>query len=244
MTAPQIPEMAAGRPPPTSGRRLGAEAFGTFALVFVAAGADTMAVVSDGQVGVVARALAPALMVAALIYAIADASGAHFNPVVSLAFALRSLFPVSWLVPYWAAQRAGAMAAVLVIRALFGDQVAAGISTPHVAGPTALAIETILILILVTVTLGTADRARIVGPEAAIAVAATIMLCGLIALPIEGASMNPARSLAPAIVALRFDDVWIYLLGPVFGATLAVGATGLLHGAAPDERSAQAAQGE
>jgi aquaporin Z len=241
----QIPRMAAeDRPPTTWGRRLGAEAFGTFALVFVAVGADTMAVISGGQVGVVARAVAPALMVAALIYAIADASGAHFNPVVSLAFAFRRLFPVAWLVPYWAAQVAGALAAVLVIRALLGDQGPAGVSTPHVAGPTALAIEAILTLLLVTVILGTADRARIVGPEAAIAVGATITLCGLVALPVEGASMNPARSLAPAIVSGRLSDLWVYLLGPFIGATLAVAVTGLLHGAVPDEKSTEAAQGE
>jgi aquaporin Z len=237
--------MAAADPrQPTWTRRLAAEAFGTFALVFVAVGADTMALVSGGNVGVVARAVAPALMVAALIYAIADASGAHFNPVVSLAFALKRLFPVSWLAPYWAAQVSGAIVACLVLRALFGEPVAAGVSTPHVPGSTALAIEAILTLLLVTVVLGTADRARIVGPDAALAVGATIALCGLIALPIEGASMNPARSLAPAVVAGRTEDLWVYLLGPLLGATLAVAVTGLLHGAVRDDRSAEAAQGE
>ena len=171
--------VADDRPPPSWGRRLGAEAFGTFALVFVAVGSDTMAVVSNGQIGVVARALAPALMVAALIYAISDASGAHFNPVVTLAFALKRLFPVAWLVPYWAAQVVGAILAATLVRALFGEQLAAGVSTPHVATPTALIIEALLTLLLVTVILGTADRARIVGPDAALAVGATIALCGL-----------------------------------------------------------------
>jgi aquaporin Z len=241
----EIPLMAADdRPPPTWDRRLIAEAFGTFALVFVAVGSDTMAVVSGGEVGVVARAVAPALMIAALIYAIADASGAHFNPLVSLAFTLRRLFPAAWLVPYWAAQVVGAVGAALVVRALFGDQVAAGVSTPHVAGPTALAIEAILTLLLVTVILGTADRAQIVGPEAAIAVGATIALCGLIALPVEGASMNPARSLAPAIVTGRLEDLWVYMLGPLLGAGLAVAVTVLLHGTVPDRKSAEAAQGD
>ena len=92
-------------------RRLTAETFGTFALVFVAVGADTMAAVSGGRVSDAARAVAPALMVAALIYAIGDVSGAHLNPVVSLAFAFKRLVPVTWLVPYWVAQLAGAILA-------------------------------------------------------------------------------------------------------------------------------------
>ena len=112
-------------------RRAAAETFGTFALVFVAVGGDAIAVVSGGQVSVAARAVAPALMVAALIYAIGDVSGAHLNPVVSLAFALKRLFPVRWLVPYWASQFVGAIAAALVVRWLFGDAVRAGVTTPR-----------------------------------------------------------------------------------------------------------------
>src|SRR5512138_583731 len=108
-------------------KRLTAEAFGTFALVFVAAGADTMATASGGQVSPAARAVAPALMVAALIYAIGDASGAHFNPAVSLAFALKRLLPVRWLVPYWVAQLVGAVAAAAVLSTLFGEAARAGI---------------------------------------------------------------------------------------------------------------------
>ncbi len=217
---------------------------GTFALVFVAAGADTMAEVSGGAISVAARAVAPGLMVGALIYAISDASGAHFNPVVSLAFALKRLFPVSWLAPYWAAQLTGALAAATVLQALFGVALVAGVSTPHVTPQTALALEALLSAILVTVILGTADRARIVGPNAAIAVGGTIALCGLIALPIEGASMNPARSIGPALVAGRLADLWIYVLGPVVGALLATLATTALHGAgASDERAAEAARG-
>ena len=139
-------------------RRLTAETFGTFALVFVAVGADTMAAVSGGRVSEAARAVAPALMVAALIYAIGDVSGAHLNPVVSLAFAFKRLVPVTWLVPYWVAQLAGAILACLLVRALFGDAVRAGVSTPHVPDGTAVAIEAVLTWLLVVVILGTADR--------------------------------------------------------------------------------------
>jgi aquaporin Z len=229
---------------PTWARRIVAETFGTFALVFVAVGADAMSVVSGGLISVAARAVAPGLMVGALIYAIGDASGAHLNPVVSLAFTLKRIFPVGWLVPYWASQLIGAVAAALAVGWLFGDAVRAGVSTPHVADGTAVALEAILTWLLVTVILGTADRYRVVGPDAALAVGATIALCGLIALPIDGASMNPARSFGPALVAGEFGNVWIYILGPAIGALLAVLLTRVLHGSkAADPDAAGAAQG-
>jgi aquaporin Z len=184
-------------------------------------------------------------MVAALIYAIGDVSGAHLNPAVSLAFTLKRLFPAGWLVPYWAAQLVGAVAAALVVRWLFGDAVRAGVSTPHVPAQTAVVLEAILTLLLVSVILGTADRHRIVGPDAALAVGATIALCGLIALPIDGASMNPARSFGPALVAADLGDLWIYVVGPVLGACVAVPIMWFLHGAkGSDGTATEAAQGE
>ena len=227
-------------------RRLTAEAFGTFGLVFAAAGGDVMARVSGGEVGVAAQAVAPALMVAALIYSIGDASGAHFNPAVTLAFALKRLVPAGWLPAYWAAQIAGAVAAAGLLRLLFGGAIESAISRPKlVDAPTAVVLEVVLTLLLVTVILGTADRFRVVGPNAAFAVAATIALCGLIALPIEGASMNPARSLGPALVAGRLGDVWIYLVGPTLGAAVAVILTGFLHGPTHhDDKATEAAQGD
>jgi aquaporin Z len=227
-------------------RRLFAELFGTFALTFVAAGADIAGRLSGGEVGPVARAVAPALLIAAMIYALGDVSGAHYNPVVSLGFALRRLFPVSWLIPYWLAQLTGAIVAAGILRILFGDAVAAGVSEPHlVSSGTAVAIETLLTLLLATVILGTADRSRLVGPNAALAVGATIALCGLIAIPLEGASMNPARSLGPALVSGRLGDLWIYLVGPLLGSLLAVGLTVALHGPkAGDGKAVEAAQGD
>lgn len=225
-------------------RRLGAEAFGSFALVFVAAGGDAMAVVSNGQVSPAARAVSPALMVAALIYALGDVSGAHFNPAVTLAFAAKRLFPARSVLPYWLAQMAGAVAAAAVLEVLFGSVTQAGVSTPHVPDGTAVALETILTGLLVTVVLGTADRARIVGPDAALAVGATIALCGLIALPLEGASMNPARSLGPALVTGDLGTAWIYISGPALGAVLAAVLTRLLHGPTREDPLAEeAAQG-
>jgi aquaporin Z len=226
------------------GRRLLSEAFGTFALTFVAAGADATATLTGGEVGPAARAVAPALLVMAMIYALGDVSGAHFNPAVSLAFAVRGLLPRSWLVRYWGAQLAGAVVAAIVLRALFASASDAGVSAPHVASGVALVIEAILTWLLITVILGTADRHQIVGPNAALAVGGTIALCGLIALPIEGASMNPARSFGPALVALDMANLWIYWLGPAVGALLAVGLARALHGPPPpDGEAADAARG-
>jgi aquaporin Z len=128
---------------------------------------------------------------------------------------------------------------------MFGPAVEAGVSTPHVGVETAVVLEAILTLLLVTVILGTADRARIVGPDAALAVGATIALCGLIALPLDGASMNPARSLGPALVTGRLEDLWVYIIGPFAGAALAVVLTAFLHGRTDrDPKSREAAQGE
>jgi MIP family channel proteins len=227
-------------------RRLATEFFGTSALTFVAAGADVAARLSGGEVSTGARAVAPGLLVIALVYALGDGSGAHFNPVVSLGFALKRLFPFGWLVPYWAAQLLGALVGAHGLRLLFGDTVAAGVTEPKVVEPlTAVAIEAILTAILVTVIIGTADRYRLVGPNAALAVGATIILCGLVALPLEGASMNPARSFGPAVVAGKVGDLWIYWLGPIIGAAVAVLIALVVHGAPePDGKAREAAQGK
>ena len=229
----------------TLGRRLAAEVIGTMALVFVAVGADAAAAVTGGAVGTAARAVAPAMMVAALIYAIGDVSGAHFNPVVTTAFAMKRLFPSRLVPAYWLAQLVGAVAGALVVRLLLGSAVEAGVSTPRVSLSSAVGFETVLTLLLVTVILGTADRARIVGADAALAVGATIALCGLVALPLEGASMNPARSLGPALVSGQLSDVWIYVIGPFLGAALAVAVNLVVHGSTEnDPQARQAAQGK
>jgi aquaporin Z len=227
------------------GRRVVAELVGTFALVFVAVGGDAMARLAPGEISSTALAVAPGLMVAALIYAIGDVSGAHLNPAVTLAFVMKRLFPSDRLPVYWLSQLAGAILASALVAVLFGPNVGAGVSTPHVPDGTAFVLEVVLTTLLVTVILGTADRARIVGPNAALAVGATIGLAGLIARPIEGASMNPARSLAPAMVAGRLESVWIYVAAPLVGAALAVVVNFLLHGPADRNRSAvEAAQGD
>jgi glycerol uptake facilitator-like aquaporin len=222
------------------------ELVGTLALTSVAAGVDTTARLSGGQIDVVARSLAPALLVMAFIYALGDASGAHFNPAVSFGFTLRRLFPVRWMLQYWAAQLAGALLSGVGLVLVFGAGVAeAGVDAPHVAAPTALVLETFLSWILLTVILGTADRSRLVGPNAALAVAGAITLCGLMGKVISGASMNPARSIGPAIATGKLGDLWIYVAAPFIGAVVGVLLTTLVHGPKPkDRKQVEAAAGE
>jgi aquaporin Z len=230
--------------------RLAAEILGAFALVFVAAGADAAAQVSGGEVSDAARAVAPALIVAAMIYAIGDVSGAHLNPGVTLAFTLRRLFSPALVPVYWVGQLGGAILGAAAVEALFGGAVAASVSRPHVflehgSVPSTIAIEALLTGLLVMVVLGTAERHRVVGPNAAIAVGATIACCGLIAVPIEGASMNPARSIGPALITGELKDVWPYVVGPALGSLAAALASHVLHGRSErDAASREAAQGE
>jgi len=218
--------------PLAEARRLVTECFGTFALTFVAAGAEMIAVISQGEVSAAARAIAPGLTVMALIYATGDVSGAHFNPAVSVAFAVRGAFRFMRLPGYVLSQLVGATAAAFALRALFGNVKHTGATIPKHGVGTSLVMEIILALFLVVVILGTASKKGSVGPNAAIAVGATISLCGLFAAPISGASMNPARSFGPALAGGAMSDYWIYLAGPLCGAILATALIYFLRGPA------------
>jgi MIP family channel proteins len=212
-------------------RQMIAEIVGTFCLTFVAAGGEVIAsIAGDDQVTQAARAVAPGLTVMAMIYAMSDVSGAHFNPAVTLSFALRGGFPWTRVPFYWAAEFAGAIIAALVLLATFGDTADLGTTFPHHGVGASLVMEIILTSILISVILGTATRKGTIGTQAAIAVGGTIALCGLFAAPISGASMNPARSLGPALVSGALHDSWIYLVGPLLGACIATGITWALRG--------------
>lgn len=227
-------------------RRLLAEAVGTFGLTAVAAGGDVFGRISGGEVTELARAIAPGLFVMAFIYAAGDVSGMHINPAVTLGFTLKKIFPLRWLPSYWVAQLVGAIAAGVGLVLLFGPETAsAGVNKPHVDTGPALVIETFLSWALLTVILGTADRARLVGPNAALAVGGTIIACGLIALPISGASMNPARSTGPALATFDLSYLWLYWVAPLIGAGLAVLFMSLIHQLGPiDKKEVEAAEGE
>ena len=184
--------------PPNAARCLLAEALGTFALTFVAAGAVMAASLSHGAVDRTAQAVAPGLVVMALIYAFGDVSGAHFNPIVTLAFALRGDFQWSRVPSYWAAQIIGAITAAIVLRSTLGNVAHLGASTTNVSPAHTITLEAVLTALLVTVILNSVSRHSLIGTDAALAVGATIALCGLFAAPLSGVSMNPARSLGPA----------------------------------------------
>jgi len=224
---------------PSNVRSLFAEFFGTAALTTVAAGGEVIASISAGEVSHDARAVAPGLLVMALIYAIGDVSGAHVNPAVTVAFALRRDFPWRKVPAYWIVQIAGAVGAAWLLRTLFGTVAQLGANQPRHGVGISLVMEILLSWLLITVILGTATRNRLIGPNAAIAVGGTIALCGLFAAPISGASMNPARSLGPAFVSGATGHVWIYIVGPVAGSILAVIGTWIMHGGRkPKERDA------
>jgi aquaporin Z len=229
--------------PVGTGRRLFAEVLGTFALTVVAAGGEVINAVSHGEVSAAARAVAPGLVVMAFIYTVGEVSGAHFNPAVTLAFAVRGVFPWRRVPAYWLAEFSGALLAAGLLRALFGNEAEVGSNRAEHGIGTALAMEILLTWLLVMVILGTACEKGLVGPNAALAVGATIALCGLFAAPISGASMNPARSLGPAIVARATSGQWIYLVGPAAGALVAVACTWLLHGF-PSASEEEAARGK
>jgi len=215
---------------PTIWQKLLAEALGTFLLTFVAAGSSMMMVISHGEVTDAAHSVAPGLVIMAMIYTVGNISGAHFNPVVTLAFALRKDFPWGRVVGYWAAQLLGAVLAALLLQALLGPVKHVGATLPQFGLIPGLVMEIVLTFLLVTVILATATNKGLVGHNASIAVGGTIALCGLFADPVSGASMNPARSLGPVLVSGYLNDAWIYLAGPFAGALLAVAVAWLLRG--------------
>jgi aquaporin Z len=226
-------------------RRLFAEFFGTFFLVAVAAGAGVVNAVSPGSIGRVAAVVAPGLMVMAIILFMGAVSGAHLNPAVSLGFAARGDFPWRRVPGYVAAQLAGATLACAFLWLMFGKVGMLGATEPGpgISDLQAMALELVLTLGLVSTILGTASKAQNVGPIAALAVGGYIALAGLWASPISGASMNPARSFGPDLLLGNFAHYWVFLVGPLAGALLAVGVAYILRGPGGDLPAIQAAQG-
>jgi aquaporin Z len=221
------------------------EFLGTFLLVTVAAGAGVINRYAGGNmISRTAAVVAPGALVMALIYALGPLSGLHINPAVTLAFAGRRVFRPSWVFPYLIAQLAGAIGGAMFLQFMFGH-VSAGGNYP-IAKPggdwRSLVMELVLTTILVTVILNTATGYRSIGHNAALAVGATIALLGLFASPISGASMNPFRTLGPDIVGNDFTGWWVYVVGPLIGATLAVMIIGLVRGL-PDTEEREAAEG-
>jgi aquaporin Z len=220
--------------------------FGTFFLVMVAAGGGMVNAYSGGQIPLAVRVTAPGLMVMAMILFMGAVSGAHFNPVVSVAFAMRGDFPWKRVPGYVIAQLVGSILAVLFLRAALGDVGGLGTTEPGsgVGAGLALVFEAVLTLGLLSTILGQASGAQNVGVIGAIAVGAYIALAGLWSAPISGASMNPARSLGPILVSGNWNDWWVYIAGPFIGGIVAVGVAWILRGRGGGIAERMAAQGE
>jgi aquaporin Z len=215
-------------------RRLFAETWGTFLLVVVAAGAGVVGARSGGAITLSMKVIAPGLMVMAIIYFMGAVGGAHLNPAVTLAFAARRNFPWRRVAGYIGAQFVGGIAAAAFLRAMFGTVGLLGATTPGqgVSDFKALIMEILLTTGLVSTILGTASGARNIGSNGAIAVGGYIALAGLWAAPLSGASMNPVRSFAPDLIRGDLMTTWIYVVGPVLGAIIAVAFEWILKGKA------------
>ena len=225
-------------------RRVFAETWGTFLLVLVAAGGGVVAAISGGRVTLSMMVVAPGLMVMAIIYFMGTVSGAHLNPAVTLAFAVRRNFPWNRVPGYMVAQVAGAVGAAAFLRAMFDTVGALGATLPGsgVTSGKALAMEVVLTAGLVNTILGTASGARNIGTNGAIAVGGYIALAGLWSAPVTGASMNPARSLGPDLMRGDLHTTWIYIVGPTIGALIGAAFEWILKGK-PTAAGRIAAQG-
>lgn len=216
-----------------------AEATGTFLLVFIGPGAAAANRFSGGVVTGVGVALAFAFVIVATVYALGHISGAHFNPAVTAGFWLSGRFPRSEVLPYLVAQLAGATAASGLLRALLGPAADAMATLPLLPAAASLVTEITLSFFLVLVVMAVATDARVAGPIAGLAVGLTVGADALMGGPLTGASMNPARSFGPALATGQWTGHWIYWLGPLIGAALAVVSYEYLRkGSAHDSRTA------
>jgi aquaporin Z len=237
--------MADFQDPSQEWRRLFSELYGTFFLVLVAAGGGMMGQAFPGTITRTAAVVAPGLMVMAIIMFMGKISGAHLNPAVSIAFGLRGDFPWRRVPGYVIVQLIGATLASLVlwgvidVSAKYGGNYPAG----GYSDWRALAMETLLTFGLVSVILGTASGAQNLGIIGAIGVGAYIALAGLWGSPISGASMNPARTFGPDLVSGTWTGYWLYIVGPIVGASVAVGCAYLLRGPGGGRAGSAAAQG-
>jgi MIP family channel proteins len=215
---------------PNWARALAAECIGTFALVFAGTGAVVIDAESGGGVSHVGVGLTFGLIIMVMIYAVGHVSGAHFNPAVTLAFAIGRHFPARMVLRYWAAQLSGAVLASLLLRGMFGNTAHLGTTLPTGSAGQSFTLEMVLTGALMFVITSVATDVRAVGQAAAIAIGGTVGLEALFAGPISGASMNPARSLAPALVSWNWSDQWLYVAGPFIGAMVGVGLYEFVRG--------------
>jgi aquaporin Z len=211
-------------------RKMAAEFLGTFALVFAGTGAIVIDRASGGAVTHVGVAITFGLVVLAMIYAVGEVSGAHLNPAVTLGFLAARRLDRAAVLPYVASQCAGAFAASGLLRAMFPADPVLGATIPAGSAIQSFVLEAVLTFLLMFVILSVSTGAKEKGLTAGIAIGAVIGLEAMFAGPISGASMNPARSLAPAIVTWHLGSLWVYLLAPPIGAVAAALGCRCVHG--------------
>lgn len=199
-----------------------AESIGTFALVFCGTGAIIINQESSGVVTHPGIAFTFGLIVMVMIYALGPISGAHLNPAVTIAFTIAKRFPLKQIFPYILSQAVGALLASLILRQLFENNELLGSTTPSGSDVQSFILEIILTFFLMLVIIHVATGSKEQGMFAGLAIGATVLLEAMFAGPICGASMNPIRSIAPALVSGHFEHLWIYISAPVLGAILAV----------------------
>jgi aquaporin Z len=238
--------MADFQNPKQEWRRLFSELYGTFLLVTVAAGGGMIGQAFPDTISRTAAVVAPGLMVMAIIMFMGKVSGAHLNPAVSVAFSLRGDFPWRRVPGYVVVQLIGATLAALFLREVVKVSAKYGSNYPAsgYSNWQALLMEALLTLGLVSVILGTASGAQNIGIFGAIGVGGYIALAGLWGSPISGASMNPARTFGPDLVARDFGSYWVYVVGPLLGAAIAVGFAYVLRGPGGGKAGSAAAQGD
>ncbi|HEV2262120.1 MAG TPA: aquaporin, partial [Candidatus Rubrimentiphilum sp.] len=207
---------------PALPQKLAAELIGTFFATLVPTSVDIL-YYTGSHVDFVSRWLARGFIATAMIYAFSEISGAHIDPAVSLGFAIRRTLGFGQMLLYWLVQFGGAFGASLLAWGLWGSRMVLGASHPGLKFTQLEAVlaEIVLTFLLMTVILATAEENAVVGKQSALAVGLTIATCGFFAGEISGASMNPARSIAPQIVGGAYNIIWIYALGPCIGAALA-----------------------
>jgi len=199
-----------------------AEFIGTFSMIFCGTGAMTINEVTGGGVTHVGIAITWGLIVMAMIYAFGDISGAHFNPAVSIAFAYAKKFSWKEVPKYIVAQVLGALLASVILYVLFPTSETLGATIPTVDVWRAFVLELLLAFFLMTVIINVSTGSKEIGIIAGIAIGGVVLLEALFAGPITNASMNPARSFAPAMISGNMDELWLYILAPIIGALLAV----------------------
>lgn len=211
-------------------QRLAAEFLGALLLIVAGPGAAIISAHEGGSITLEGVAACNGLTILVLIYALGHVSGAHFNPGVTLSFAVTRHFQLRDVVPYWLAQFAGTIAGAGLMRALFDEAVKSGVTQPAGSDAQSFVLEVVLTFLLMLVIMAVATDTRAVGHAAAIAIGATVGLDVLLGGSVSGGSMNPARSLGPALVSGQLNDLWIYLIAPPLGALMGAFSYQFLRG--------------